>query len=171
MYNFLQRLRKRNYAKYCASAACSSVSATFSTFFLRNNGLLLIMTGLPVFLLGGCRDRRMEILIFSACASCCASNLSPRTRSRRSRSLAFSARSTYSSGICSIVVSNSSNLASKSVNIVKVEGLDSASKPHVSYVFCTLVFNPSNIFFCSSSPTLLLARRRNASAFSSSAAI
>lgn len=55
----------------------------------------------------------------------------------RTYSSTFSAFATYSSGICAMSLSKSSNLASKSLSMYKVVGLEDASNPQRSYTCFT----------------------------------
>mmetsp|Transcript_10916 Transcript_10916/g.28364 ORF Transcript_10916/g.28364 Transcript_10916/m.28364 type:complete len:224 (-) Transcript_10916:1043-1714(-) len=129
------------------------------------------MTGLPVFFWTGALDRSMLFLMRSSCCFFCEAIFSSLTRSLLSFSFSFSAFSTSSWGIISMLVKYSSSLASMFASIISVPREESGSKAHFSYTSPTLLLSwcKSSSMSCSSAwPLRGLARSRRAEALASS---
>mmetsp|Transcript_12014 Transcript_12014/g.25255 ORF Transcript_12014/g.25255 Transcript_12014/m.25255 type:complete len:268 (+) Transcript_12014:335-1138(+) len=128
------------------------------------------MRGLPCFLCTGACARSRERCTRRSCSRRCASIFSSRARCRRSFSFCFSATSTKSSGIWSMMARYSSSLASMLVSICRELWLASASNPQRTYTSVTLEDrSSSDTSFPLSTPFVLrVARSISALPFSSS---
>ena len=127
----LQGYKDQTRARKASSSASSSFffSLWDPTFFFLTTWDLN-MTGLPVFFMTGACALSSDLCTRLSCSLFCCSSFSSLALCLRYFSLAFSACSTNSVGIVSMIEKYSSSLASMLVNICSVLREASLSKPH-----------------------------------------